>query len=139
MGSDNKPVAPNCYVAYTWFTSQIATPVVRETCAPAWHHSHMCFIPPDAAHGLDPKRHPLKGTLELKLFHRALAVADGQLSTADLLIGSAKVDLSPLLYPSMDELNGWYHITDFKGEGQGEIKVQITPSEPNPRNWALPG
>ena len=54
----------------------------------------------------------------------------------DLLIGKADVDLSPLLYSGFEELNGWYHIVDFKGEGQGEIKLQITPSKPFPKKCA---
>eukprot|EP01048_Picozoa_sp_COSAG05_P038496 COSAG05_NODE_18577_length_306_cov_0.898551_1_plen_50_part_01 len=29
-----------------------------------------------------------------------------------------------------------YHLVDFKGEGQGELKVQITPSRPFPKKWA---
>ena len=52
------------------------------------------------------------------------------------MIGKADVDLSPLLYSGFEELNGWYHIVDFKGEGQGEIKLQITPSKPFPKKFA---
>ena len=30
-------------------------------------------------------------------------------------------------------------MVDFKGEGQGEIKLQITPSKPFPKKWPLHG
>lgn len=76
----------------------------------------------------------VQGTLELKLFHRVMTVSTGggpadrgQLAVTDLLIGSAEVDLSPLLYPSMDELNG--KTKPFKCVCcLGEIKVlSLTP------------
>ena len=63
-------------------------------------------------------------------------VLAGNVNGGDLLIGKADVDLSPLLYTGFEELNGWYHVVDFKGEGQGEIKLQITPSKPFPKKCA---
>ena len=34
-------------------------------------------------------------------------------------MGSAKVDLAPLLVAGFDEVCGWYTVKDFKGEAQG--------------------
>jgi len=43
----------------------------------------------------------------------------------DRSIGSAMVDLSPLAY-GLAQLSGWYHIVDFAGAIQGQLKVAIT-------------
>lgn len=52
------------------------------------------------------------------------------LSPADeeRVIGFASVDLSPLL-SGFQFVCGWYNITDFSGECQGQIKVAVSPSE----------
>lgn len=44
------------------------------------------------------------------------------------VIGFASVDLSPLL-SGFQFVCGWYNITDFSGECQGQIKVAISPLE----------
>lgn len=38
------------------------------------------------------------------------------------IIGSVSFDLSPLL-AGMRQLIGWYNVTDFNGDCQGQIKV----------------
>ena len=43
-------------------------------------------------------------------------------SSEDRLIGSVSFDLSPLL-AGMRQLIGWYNVTDFNGDCQGQIKV----------------
>ena len=42
------------------------------------------------------------------------------------LIGFASVDLSPLL-SGFQSVYGWYNITDFSGQCQGQLKVSISP------------
>jgi C2 domain-containing protein 3 len=44
------------------------------------------------------------------------------------VVGFASVDLSPLL-SGFQFICGWYNITDFSGECQGQIKVAISPME----------
>ena len=44
------------------------------------------------------------------------------------VIGFASVDLSPLL-SGFQYICGWYNITDFSGECQGQVKVAISPLE----------
>lgn len=44
------------------------------------------------------------------------------------VIGFASVDLSPLL-SGFQFVCGWYNITDFSGECQGQIKVAVSPLE----------
>jgi hypothetical protein len=46
-----------------------------------------------------------------------------------------QVDLSALLCPDMSELNGWYHVVDGEGRGQGAIKVQVSCASDIPRRW----
>lgn len=116
-------------------------------------------MPLDVTAGMEPGKHPLKRSLEFRIYHKVLQVSDGMsrqpshvlflpkadcaglpagnVNGGDLLIGKADVDLSPLLYTGFEELNGWYHVVDFKGEGQGEIKLQITPSKPFPKKCAV--
>jgi hypothetical protein len=136
---EHRPILPSCYVQYSWHNQHVATHVVRESTNPGWHHANICKLPHTPDHGMKPGSHPLKRVLEFKLYHRVLQAHAEGTHSGDLLIGAAEVDLSPLLYPGFEELNGWYHLLDFKGEGQGELKVQITPSKPIPRTWELPG
>eukprot|EP01047_Picozoa_sp_COSAG01_P002969 COSAG01_NODE_84_length_27672_cov_60.966344_13_plen_1169_part_00 len=133
---DTKSIAPNAYVLYQWYTQNIETQTIRGSQAPAWHHSRMCTLPVDVLQGLQPGKHPLKQILEFRVYHKVLQISNGEVKGGDLLIGTAKVDLSPLLHTGFEEICGWYHVVDFKGEGQGELKVQIKPSMPFPKKWA---
>ena len=123
--SDSKSIPPNAYVLYRWYNQRVSTHTIRSSAAPAWHHSRMCTMPLDVTAGMEPGKHPLKRKLEFRVYHKVLQVSDGTVNGGDLLIGTAEVDLSPLLYTGFEELNGWYHVVDFKGEGQGEIKLQV--------------
>lgn len=42
------------------------------------------------------------------------------------VIGFASVDLSPLL-SGFQSVCGWYNITDFNGQCQGQLKVAVSP------------
>ena len=44
-------------------------------------------------------------------------------SSEDRIIGFVPFDLSPLL-AGMRQLIGWYNVTDFSGDCQGQIKVK---------------
>lgn len=45
-------------------------------------------------------------------------------SNEDRVIGFVSFDLSPLL-AGMRQVIGWYNVTDFNGDSQGQIKVII--------------
>lgn len=42
------------------------------------------------------------------------------------VIGFVSVDLSPLL-SGFQSVCGWYNITDFSGQCQGQLKVSVSP------------
>ena len=44
----------------------------------------------------------------------------------DKLVGFSSVDLAPLT-AGLRQLLGWYHITDYRGEVHGQLKVGVTP------------
>ena len=51
----------------------------------------------------------------------------GQAEGGDNYLGSAHVDLSPLAY-GLSQISGWYNVTDFGGQIQGQLKVIMTPA-----------
>lgn len=51
-----------------------------------------------------------------------LQVWSSEKQCKDHYIGSIQVDLSPLSF-GLAQLSGWYHILDFAGEVQGQLKV----------------
>ncbi|EPY83513.1 c2 domain-containing protein 3 [Camelus ferus] len=68
----------------------------------------------------------LDGTFAVSiLVERAMHLS---LKDEERVIGFASVDLSPLL-SGFQFVCGWYNITDFSGECQGQIKVAISPLE----------
>lgn len=46
----------------------------------------------------------------------------GEAEGGDNYLGSAHVDLSPLAY-GLSQISGWYNVTDFGGQIQGQLKV----------------
>ncbi|XP_034522241.1 C2 domain-containing protein 3 isoform X2 [Ailuropoda melanoleuca] len=68
----------------------------------------------------------LDGTFAVSiLVERAMHLS---LKDEERVIGFASVDLSPLL-SGFQFVCGWYNITDFSGECQGQIKVAVSPLE----------
>ena len=57
-------------------------------------------------------------------------------SSDDRLIGFVSFDLSPLL-AGMRQLIGWYNVTDFNGDCQGQIKVTIMKLKIRKQNPAI--
>ncbi|XP_051881826.1 C2 domain-containing protein 3 isoform X3 [Pristis pectinata] len=107
-------VKPSSYVSYSTPASPIPirTPVIENVYSPIWEHQQQTRLPKELL--LDPRQ-----TLVFKVWHKA---------DIDRVIGFASVDLSPLLSGFMS-ICGWYNITDFSGQCQGQLKVTITPME----------
>lgn len=51
-----------------------------------------------------------------------LQVWSSEETEADRCVGCVQVDLSPLAF-GLGQLSGWYHIQDFAGQVQGQLKV----------------
>ena len=89
----------NSFVSFDWFHQHVSTRVIFGSSAPTWHHSSRLHLPTHCStlvHGFQPAKHPLKSSLEMKLYHKAVEVNTdrGGAITTDLLIGSAEVPLS---------------------------------------------
>ncbi|KAI9189000.1 hypothetical protein H9P43_000427 [Blastocladiella emersonii ATCC 22665] len=49
----------------------------------------------------------------------------------DRLIAFAKVDISPLVN-GLGEIDGWYNLTDYRGQTCGQVHVRFSPRDPVP-------
>ncbi|XP_078078487.1 C2 domain-containing protein 3 [Mustelus asterias] len=107
-------VKPSCYVSYATPVSPtpITTHLIENAYSPVWDHQQQTRLPKELL--LDPQQ-----TLVFKVWHKA---------DIDRVIGFATVDLSALLSGFLS-ICGWYNITDFSGQCQGQLKVAITPLE----------
>ncbi|XP_072333244.1 C2 domain-containing protein 3 isoform X1 [Scyliorhinus torazame] len=107
-------VKPSCYVSYATPVSPtpITTQLIENAYSPVWDHQQQTRLPKELL--LDPQQ-----TLVFKVWHKA---------DIDRVIGFATVDLSALLSGFLT-ICGWYNITDFSGQCQGQLKVAITPLE----------
>ncbi|XP_062052686.1 C2 domain-containing protein 3 isoform X3 [Lepus europaeus] len=112
--TERKVPVPSCCVSFATADepSPIYTPVVGNTDSPIWNFQQQSRLSKELL--LDPKQ-----TLVFKVWHKG---------DEERVIGFASVDLSPLL-SGFQFICGWYNITDFSGECQGQIKVAISPLE----------
>ncbi|KAM6172996.1 C2 domain-containing protein 3 isoform 3-T3 [Erethizon dorsatum] len=109
-----KVPVPSCCVSFTTAveSSPVYTQVVENTDSPIWNFQQQSRLSKELL--LDPQQ-----TLVFKVWHKG---------DEERVIGFASVDLSPLL-SGFQFICGWYNITDFSGECQGQIKVAISPLE----------
>ncbi|XP_057606258.1 C2 domain-containing protein 3 isoform X2 [Hippopotamus amphibius kiboko] len=112
--TQRKVSTPSCCVSFTTADepSPIYTQVVENTDSPIWNFQQQSRLSKELL--LDPQQ-----TLVFKVWHKG---------DEERVIGFASVDLSPLL-SGFQFVCGWYNITDFSGECQGQIKVAISPLE----------
>ncbi|KAM9078858.1 C2 domain-containing protein 3 isoform 3-T3 [Megaptera novaeangliae] len=112
--TQRKVSIPSCCVSFTTADepSPIYTSVVENTDSPIWNFQQQSRLSKELL--LDPQQ-----TLVFKVWHKG---------DEERVIGFASVDLSPLL-SGFQFVCGWYNITDFSGECQGQIKVAISPLE----------
>ncbi|XP_021098975.1 C2 domain-containing protein 3 isoform X3 [Heterocephalus glaber] len=112
--TERKVPIPSCCVSFATADepSPVYTQVVENTDSPIWNFQHQSRLSKELL--LDPQQ-----TLVFKVWHKG---------DEERVIGFASVDLSPLL-SGFQFICGWYNITDFSGECQGQIKVAISPLE----------
>lgn len=112
--TDRKVSVPSCCVSFATATepSPVYTHVVENTDSPIWGFQQQSRLSKELL--LDPHQ-----TLVFKVWHKG---------DEERVVGFASVDLSPLL-SGFQFICGWYNITDFSGECQGQIKVAISPME----------
>ncbi|XP_054997908.1 C2 domain-containing protein 3 isoform X2 [Sorex araneus] len=109
-----KVSVPSCRVSFVTAEepSPVYTHVVENTDSPIWNFQQQSRLSKELL--LDPKQ-----TLVFKVWHKG---------DEERVIGFASVDLSPLL-SGFQFVCGWYNITDFSGDCQGQIKVAVSPLE----------
>lgn len=112
--TERKVPIPSCCVSFATADepSPVYTQVVENTDSPIWNFQQQSRLSKELL--LDPQQ-----TLVFKVWHKG---------DEERVIGFASVDLSPLL-SGFQFICGWYNITDFSGECQGQIKVAISPLE----------
>ncbi|XP_044927294.1 C2 domain-containing protein 3 isoform X7 [Mustela putorius furo] len=112
--TERKVLIPSCCVSFATADdpSPIYTHVVENTDSPIWNFQQQSRLSKELL--LDPQQ-----TLVFKVWHKG---------DEERVIGFASVDLSPLL-SGFQFVCGWYNITDFSGECQGQIKVAVSPLE----------
>ncbi|XP_044775272.1 C2 domain-containing protein 3 isoform X1 [Neomonachus schauinslandi] len=112
--TERKVLTPSCCVSFATAddASPIYTQVVENTDSPIWNFQQQSRLSKELL--LDPQQ-----TLVFKVWHKG---------DEERVIGFASVDLSPLL-SGFQFVCGWYNITDFSGECQGQIKVAVSPLE----------
>lgn len=103
----------------SWKTGYCCQPLILLTLC--WLWSHWTLPPP---------KPPLCATSKpsVKMCPATLPSSSFSPTDEERVIGFASVDLSPLL-SGFQFVCGWYNITDFSGECQGQIKVAISPLE----------
>uniref|UniRef100_A0A5F7ZB47 C2 domain-containing protein 3 n=1 Tax=Macaca mulatta TaxID=9544 RepID=A0A5F7ZB47_MACMU len=112
--TERKVLIPSCCVSFATAdeSSPVYTQVVENTDSPIWNFQQQSRLSKELL--LDPQQ-----TLVFKVWHKG---------DEERVIGFASVDLSPLL-SGFQFVCGWYNITDFSGECQGQIKVAVSPLE----------
>lgn len=112
--TERKVSMPSCCVSFATATepSPIYTHVIENTDSPIWNFQQQSRLSKELL--LDPHQ-----TLVFKVWHKG---------DEERVVGFASVDLSPLL-SGFQFICGWYNITDFSGECQGQIKVAVSPLE----------
>ncbi|KAL0973183.1 hypothetical protein UPYG_G00200030 [Umbra pygmaea] len=103
---------PSCWVSYATADSAepVTTDVIADSPCPIWDHQHECRLSKHLL--LDPQQ-----SLVFKVWHKG---------DVERVIGFASVDLCPLL-SGFQSVCGWYNITDFGGQCQGQLKVSVSP------------
>ncbi|EZA51784.1 C2 domain-containing protein [Ooceraea biroi] len=126
----NDSVEPSTYVTFQDLirkldssdrsSSHVVTNVVPRSCDPKWNWRCDVKLPTDLLLN-NQKR------LILKVWH----LIDPDTSTIidlekDVVIGFSAIDLSVLM-AGFPTVSGWFHIMDFTGKCNGQLKITITP------------
>nr|XP_046150200.1 C2 domain-containing protein 3 isoform X1 [Oncorhynchus gorbuscha] len=110
--AERSGVLPSCWVSYitTVSAEPVTTALIADSHCPIWDHQQECRLSKQLL--LDPQQ-----SLVFKVWHKG---------DVERVIGFASVDLSPLL-SGFQSVCGWYNITDFNGQCQGQLKVSVSP------------
>ncbi|XP_024939739.1 uncharacterized protein LOC107266816 isoform X2 [Cephus cinctus] len=119
---------PSTYVTFqkvqsgysSQFGSYIITNVCVNSCNPKWEWRCDTRLPTE-----------LLVNDEKRLILKVWRLSDPQISTTvdldkDIVIGFSAIDLS-VLTAGFPLVSGWFHIMDFTGKCNGQIKVSVTP------------
>uniref|UniRef100_A0A8C1Z2P2 C2 domain containing 3 centriole elongation regulator n=1 Tax=Cyprinus carpio TaxID=7962 RepID=A0A8C1Z2P2_CYPCA len=103
---------PSCCVSYAIADAPgtVTTALIKDSDCPMWDHQQECRLSKELL--LDPQQ-----SLVFKVWHKG---------EVERVIGFVSVDLSPLL-SGFQSVCGWYNITDFSGQCQGQLKVSVSP------------
>ncbi|XP_050985024.1 LOW QUALITY PROTEIN: C2 domain-containing protein 3 [Labeo rohita] len=103
---------PSCCVSYATADAPgtVTTALIKDSDCPVWDHQQECRLSKELL--LDPQQ-----SLVFKVWHKG---------EVERVIGFVSVDLSPLL-SGFQSVCGWYNITDFSGQCQGQLKVSVSP------------
>ncbi|XP_059370695.1 C2 domain-containing protein 3 [Carassius carassius] len=103
---------PSCCVSYAIADDPgtVTTALIKDSDCPVWDHQQECRLSKELL--LDPQQ-----SLVFKVWHKG---------EVERVIGFVSVDLSPLL-SGFQSVCGWYNITDFSGQCQGQLKVSVSP------------
>ncbi|XP_042627616.1 C2 domain-containing protein 3-like [Cyprinus carpio] len=103
---------PSCCVSYATadVPGTVTTALIKDSDCPVWDHQQESRLSKELL--LDPQQ-----SLVFKVWHKG---------EVERVIGFVSVDLSPLL-SGFQSVCGWYNITDFSGQCQGQLKVSVSP------------
>ncbi|XP_032682983.1 C2 domain-containing protein 3 isoform X2 [Odontomachus brunneus] len=128
----NKSVEPSTYVTFQNLTlksgnqlnSYMITNIYPHNCNPKWNWRSDAKLPTELLLNNEKR-------LILKVWH----LVDSDVTVINLekdtVIGFAAVDLSVLM-AGFPTISGWFHIIDFNGKCNGQIKINITPLDSLP-------
>ncbi|XP_011870211.1 PREDICTED: C2 domain-containing protein 3 isoform X2 [Vollenhovia emeryi] len=126
----NESVEPSTYVTFQNLTrkfdstdqlnSYIATNVFLHSCNPKWNWR--CDVKLSTDLLLNNQKR-----LILKVWHLIDPDTSKEINLKrDIVIGFSAIDLSVLM-AGFPAISGWFHIMDFTGKCNGQIKISITP------------
>jgi hypothetical protein len=117
--------SPSTYVSYQTHAGGDVecTEVVEQSGDPVWSHRRCVELSL-----WDNKGTP--NSIIFKLWHtfsaNGVQLGPNAHLPGEKLVGLAVIDLKPLL-DGFKEISGWYHLLDFKGSPQGQVKLHIVP------------
>ncbi|CAF0935186.1 unnamed protein product [Adineta steineri] len=117
-------IPPNPYVTYSTIDSDhlYRTPVLISTVKPQWNYQQAVKL--SLEHLFNEKK-----VFILKVWHKIDADIESiPEKSGDKLLGFVSIDLSPLL-SGLQQISGWYNITDAIGNVQGQLKISLIPQE----------
>ncbi|CAM4925264.1 unnamed protein product [Rotaria socialis] len=122
--SKNAHVPPNPYVSYSTADTHhlCRTQILKSTCKPIWNHQQAVKL--SVEHLFNEKK-----TFILKVWHKVNAdIETVPEKSGDTVLGFVSIDLSALL-SGLQQISGWYNITDTIRNIQGQLKISIVPQE----------